>query len=531
MNKIKVNQVGYPVGMKKTACVSGRGKGSFKLVNADTGKAVLKGTLSSAKKDDLSGEWVRCADFSAADVCGRYFLRCGLQRSPEFVISEKPYDDCLAVLLKAFWYQRCGTVLDDKHGSFTHARCHSEKSRLYAKPDREYDMVGGWHDAGDYGRYAVTGAAALGHLLYAFKLFPSAFTREINLPESGNGVPDILNECRFELEWLMKMQDSKDGGVYHKVTTELFCGFILPEHDIADTLVFDKSVNATAHTAAAFALAAGVWREYDGGFSDTLEKRAELAYAYAVKHENEPGFINPGRVNSGSYTDDDSSDDIFWAAAELYSLTGKSEYHNKIRQLYGIADTTGFRWNKIGGMGSLAYIFTSRSRDDIVFSALRSSFLRDAEPLCMRALSGTGAAVSPEALVWGSNLAVAECGLKLIAADYLSPREEYRLAALEQLSYLFGKNPMGLSYVTAVGTDSVCSPHHRFSSADNKTEPVPGLVVGGPDSRRTDEYVRWNVPEGTPPAKCYIDDEASYSTNEVGICYNSAAIFLAAFFN
>lgn len=531
MKKIKINQVGYPTGLKKTASVSGRARKRFEVVNADTKKTVHEGMLREAKKDELSGEWLRCADFSELSDSGRYFLRCGIHRSAVFEISDRPYDGCLSVLLKAFWYQRCGIALEEKYGSFVHDRCHTEKSLFYSVPELSMDVSGGWHDAGDYGRYSVTGATALGHLLYAYKLFGGAFGSGLNLPESGNGIPDILNECRCELDWLMKMQDISDGGVYHKVTTELFCGFILPEHDIADTLIFDKTANASAHAAAAFALAAGIWRELDGKLSDELEKRAELAYAYAIRHGDEPAFKNPGRVNSGSYSDDDIRDDIFWAAAELYSLTGKCEYHNKIRQLYGIADTTGFRWNKIGGMGALAYIFTSKNKDDIVLAALRSAFLQDAEPLCMRSLSGSGVAAPAEAFIWGSNMAVAESGLKLLAANLLSPRQEYISAALEQLNYLLGKNPMGLSFVTSVGSSPVYSPHHRFSSADGIGDPIPGLVVGGPDSLRTDEYIRWNIPEGTPPAKCYIDDEASYSTNEVEICYNSIVVLLTAYFN
>ena len=531
MGKISVNQAGYLIGESKSAVCLTRTNNEFSLCVAESGKVVFSGALTPVQSDEASGDNVRFADFSAFNEPGTYYVRTGISKSSSFCIGENVYEDAVRKMLKSFYFQRCGIELLPKYGKFTHKVCHHAKAALFENEDKELEVSGGWHDAGDYGRYSSAAATTLGQLLYAYRLNEKNVGMSLNIPESGNGIPDILNECRYELDWLLKMQDLSDGGVYHKVTTERFCGFVMPEDDIAPQWIFRKSCVASAQCAAAFALASGIYAKYDTEFADNLSCRAELAYAYADAHPDEPPFTNPEGVNTGSYRDNDVRDDIFWAACELYSLTGKQEYHAKVRELYGIVPIHDFSWNSVGGFGSLCYILTERNKDSLVYKAICEKVCDSAEKIYKRyCTSGYGAAIPMESYLWGSSMIVANAGNTLMAADLISPNNNYRTAAYYQLAYLLGRNPLNVCYITGVGSNPVKFPHHRHSSADGIEEPVEGLVAGGPDAHRTDEFIRWNISEGTPPAKCYIDDEASYSSNEVAIYWNGAVILLASFF-
>ena len=201
---IHLNQVGYGADMPKKAVITGKGENCF-VVSADNGM-VFEPSITEPCFDSASEDTVRIVDFTEVKKPGQYFLFAdGLKKT--FYINERPYRALTGALVKGMYYQRCGCALDEKHaGVFQHKICHTGKATLIDDKSVVMDVSGGWHDAGDYGRYIVPAAVTVGHLLYAYELFPKAFGDELNIPESGNGIPDILNECRYELEWMMKMQ-------------------------------------------------------------------------------------------------------------------------------------------------------------------------------------------------------------------------------------------------------------------------------------------------------------------------------------
>lgn len=162
------------------------------------------------------------------------------------------------------YLQRCGTkVEDDKFG---HPSCHDSIATIY-KTDQKIDVSGGWHDAGDYGRYVVAAAKAVADLMYAYEANPEIYSDNIGIPESGNGTPDILDEVRYELEWMLKMQDKSDGGVYHKVTCDTFPGYVMPEKETKPLIVMPKSTTATADFAASMAMAYEFYKDIDADFA------------------------------------------------------------------------------------------------------------------------------------------------------------------------------------------------------------------------------------------------------------------------
>lgn len=529
---IHVNQIGYYASRRKTAAVIGRAA-KFSLIENASGKTVFTGTLSGAVADSASGDKVRTADFTEFSVPGEYRIAVGRSLSHSFSISEAPYADVRNALQKFFCLSRCGTDLTEKFaGTYRRRKCHTASARLFSKQEKKIDVSGGWHDAGDYGRYVVTAAAALGSMLYAYEMFPDTFAESINIPESGNGFPDILNECRWELGWLLKMQRG-NGSVYHKAVTLSAADTVMPSADDDNVFVMEPSASATLLFCAVTALAARIFSETDGHFSRALQAASLNAWEWVEKQKELKPFKNPHGVSCLEYAewfDEDFRDDIFWAASELYSLTGEKKYLNRMMDIYEQIDTTSFSKSAVGGFGALSYLTNEKTKNPVLTEALKNAFVFRCENfLALAKHSGYNTAMENESYIWGSNREIAGRIMTLAAAYHFTGNEIYISVCVELINYLFGKNPMGTCYVTGFGACPAMFPHHRPSAADHIDAPVPGMLVGGPDRLRSDEYSRWHIPKGTPPAKCYLDKEYCYSANNVSVSWNASAVFALAF--
>ena len=185
--------------------------------------------------------------------------------------------------------------------------------------------MGGWHDAGDYGKYTGPGAVAAAHLLYAWKLFPDGCSEALNITETGNGIPDILNEARYELNWLLQMQRS-DGSFHHKLTKAHFAPFIMPQQDLEPEYLMPVTHCATGAACACLALASRVYRTFDPSFSGRLLSASRQAWNWLEANPDFKPFQNPEGVRTGQYGDKSDTDERFWAACELYAATENREY-------------------------------------------------------------------------------------------------------------------------------------------------------------------------------------------------------------
>ena len=412
-----------------------------------------------------------------------------------------------------FYLQRCGCEIEDE--TFGHKACHTDEATIYGTSDK-IDVTGGWHDAGDYGRYTVAAAKAVADLLYAYDANPSLFTDDIGIPESGNGIPDILDEVRYELEWMLKMQ-AADGGVYHKVSCANFPAYVMPEKEVAELIVMPVSSTATADFVASMAMAYEFYKGVDEAFAQKCLAAAEKSWAYLEANPSYKGYTNPRDVVTGEYGDKTDKDERYWAACQMYRATGKGDY------ISGITEAkTGLDWSTVGDYGNIA--LTTMKKDEGKAEA--------ALALGQTALASlTKTAGSAESIVnaspygspvteynWGSNMTIANAGIVL-------GLEGKKDAANEVLNYLLGKNPLGACFVTGFGTVSPEAPHHRPSMAKNAAQ--PGMLVGGVNSNLEDSAAKAYC-KTNPPAKCWVDNSESYSTNEITIYWNSPLIYLLA---
>jgi endoglucanase len=534
---IRVDQIGYPASGTKLAAVVSTAS-TFAVHRVPDGEKVLEGELAEPVFDALSGDTVRLADFSILSEEGTFEIRVpGAGRSWPFRIAAAPYADLLQLTMRSYYGQRCGTPVD-LGGGYAHPACHP-RSAFHPSSGKsgEAPTAGGWHDAGDYGRYVVNSGITVGTLLWAFELFPGALERlHLAIPESGDAMPDVLDEVRWNLEWMLDMQDA-DGGVWPKQTSEQFPPFVAPHEDRTTSFVIGsgkrpfKSSCATGNLAAVAAIGARVYRPYDEEFAAVAEDAALRAWRWLGKNPNAT-FRNPEGIGTGEYGDENCLDERLWAAAEIWRSTGDPSAHAFFRArgdaaLGAVSKDQPPSWKEVGALAAWTYALADEG-DQSLRKAIVVRSLTAADAIVDRATrSAWRVPMVEKNFVWGSNGVAANYAMQLLVADALRPRSEYRDAAAEIVHYLLGRNPLAISWVTGAGARSVRHPHHRPSGADSIDEPWPGLLAGGPEGRRRDPLLR-ELPADTPPAKLYLDEEGSYASNEVAINWNAPLVFALA---
>ncbi|HAK58118.1 MAG TPA: hypothetical protein DCP06_03975 [Lachnospiraceae bacterium] len=530
---IRINQVGFRPNDTKTAVfaeLSSDGE-EFTIVDKK-GKEVYKGTLGTSISNESAGETDLIADFSDFKKPGTYrIVASDGTESPKFTIAENVYDKLTKSAIKMLYMQRCGTKLPKKYaGKFAHGICHTQTAYVLGDHDRPMDVSGGWHDAGDYGKYVVAGAKAAADVLLAYDSYAGGqIIDDVGTPESGDGIDDLLQEAKYELDWMLKMQ-KKDGSVFHKVTCRNFPSTVMPEEETDELIVSFISTPATADFSAVMALAA---RIYAGSGNSAFKKAAKKYKRAAIKAwkflESRPDVIshtNPSDVVTGEYPDGEDGDERFWAACELYRTTKSSTYLDGIKT-YSEEDRNmnGLGWTDCGLYGSFAALTDKnlKKKAPDTYERIRTVFNR------ILSETESGGTSSPyminraEEFEWGSNLGIANDGVLYLMANRIEKSGTHVNMASEQLSYLLGKNATGYCFVTGFGDNPSSHPHHRISQVVGKA--VPGMLVGGPDSALEDPYAK-TVLADKPPAKCYADNDQSYSTNEVTIYWNSPLILL-----
>ena len=555
---IRVNQLGYAPNLPKKVVVTAAG--DYVLTDAN-GAEVKHFPKVETKEDVASGDSVAMLELGELQP-GKYTLTgCGESRAIE--VTERPWQAVTDALIKGLYYQRCDELLEEHAGVYKHPACHTGLAEEWRKPDPPIPedvraqipahflkmleippedpygeapaprrIKGGWHDAGDYGKYVGPGAVTVAHLLYAWKLFPQGCSDDLNIPETGNGVPDILNETRFELEWMLQMQRG-DGAFYHKLTSDHFPPFIMPEDDTQQEYLSPISRTATADAVAALALASRVYRPYDAEFADRCLSTALFGWKWLTEHPERRPYRNPFELQSGFYGDGEDHDERFWAACELYAATGETAYREAAEGFYReVRKLTQFGWAEVSGLGALCCLFDLKENGgELLYDDLKQAFLRRSEwALLVVKASGYGTAIPANDYVWGSILTSMSNAMAMIMNTLLTGREDMRDAALLQLDYALGLNAMDISFVTGYGERQVMFPHHRPSEADGIEAPVPGLISGGPNNKMNFPTVKDRLGD-IPAAKSFIDETDFADMNEIAIYWNSPTIFTAAYFH
>ena len=537
---IQVNQVGFLPGSAKWAVVPDGPATEFAVLDAASGREVFRGPLGRAARWLPAQESLRLADFSAFRQPGEYRLQVdGLPESSRFVIDARAYEALNAAALKAFYFNRASIELKPEHaGPWARPAGHPDtRVRVHASaagPGRPEGTVisapKGWYDAGDYNKYVVNSGITTYTLLAAWEHFPAHFERQrLHIPESGNALPDLLDEVLWNLEWMLAMQDPADGGVYHKLTDKGFDAVVMPHVPKNERYVVMKTTAATLDFAAVMAQASRVFAAFDAqrpGLSARLLAAARAAWGWAQAHPA-VAYRQPPDIHTGGYDNARLDDEFAWAAAELYVTTRDDRFLAAMKARAQPADVPGW-----GDVGSLAWVTLAHHRDRLTPAADRGGIERQiaAQAAKLAALwqaSPYRVAMQNDDFYWGSNAVALNQALMLIQGHRLGGDRGQLDAAQAALDFVLGRHPTGHSMVTGFGERSPREPHHRPSGADGVTDPVPGFIVGGPRKETSDDCKPLAYPSKAA-AKAWLDRFCSYTTNEVAINWNAPLVYVSA---
>ncbi len=535
-DQIRLNQIGYyPDAVKKAIVLDSTTTNTFKLVNTDNMREVFSGNLSAPIKWEIAGQQVQVADFSTFQEAGSYVIyipKTGY--SYPFEIKDHILEDAFKASVKGFYYLRMSTALEEEHaGQWSRAMAHPDDNILY-HPSSGYtngakSSPGGWYDAGDYNKYVVNGAFSLGQLILLQEHAPQIIKdNSLNIPESGNGKSDLLDEIKYEMDWLLTMQD-EDGGCFHKVTAKGFEPMVMPDSALSQRYMVGKGTGATLDFAACAAKASHSFRDYDSAYADLLLASAERAWKWA---EQNPAVVykNPEDIRTGEYGDSNFEQELAWAAAELYAVTGAQKYleafvavPRKFELSSGDTWTSFMRY-----MGYFALLDRAGDLPQDLRTELTNGIQTEAQRINNK-IQRNDYFQPAESFKWGSNSDLLSACMVLAMANRLNPNKDHVQSIRQTIDYIFGKNAVGYSFLTGFGDKTPMHIHHRQSAADNISAPVPGLVSGGPNIDRQDiEYVD-TYPDNMFPMQSWADHEGSYASNEICLNWNAPLAYVLGY--
>jgi endoglucanase len=481
-------------------------------------------------------------DFSDFTTPGQYEIRVeGTDIKAPVKISEFLYWDTLKPVVKSFYYQRCGQDIESSEPKVYHAACHqndanfinSRPSVLKLGDEADKDVVGGWHNGGDYAKYVTSVALSAAKLMsmYEWNNRPFRYFKLDYLfsePNLGD-VPDLQHEIRYGLDWLMTMQRT-DGAFYRKVSGKQWPGIVSPEDDSQPRFLYGISTQETANAAATLAMVQRNYKKDDLGYGVKALLMAERAWGFLESHptaifeSSDSDFAGSGEFIT--YTPDRKLIDLpsrIWAASELYITTGKPKYHQYFLQNYAKIPFDEFSWKNPAFQGYADYLLYAPNKDEKAASYLKR-MLADQAEMIRKSVESDDYQTGLRQYGRGSNQDLTEQAAMLLTAYRVTGQEKYRDAAGKAVSYLFGVNPLGKTFVTGIGENAVQTPSHRWMQVLGKT--LPGYLVNGPDE---------NAPEGKTPknagALSYTDQASVASVNESTLLNNASLAYVLGILN
>jgi endoglucanase len=532
---IAVNQVGYEKESPKQAFLVNAEAYRFELVRADDSNVVFSDSIKiTVAKDSVTGDKISVIDFTDYKSEGEFIIKTiGPEplTSNKFRIGQNVNEHALQIMSRSYYYHRCGTKVGSE-SDWGYEICHTDDAPFFDIPEKSINVTGGWHDAGDYNKFTVNTALTAGLLLYAFESNPDMFwDNQLGIPESGNGIPDLLDEISWALEWLVKMQRD-DGAVYHKVSQKKWIGEYLPHTDPSTRYIFDVSSAAAASFTAAVAIGSRHLKNYNPDFSQELQAAAERTWNWLEQNpEDFPagGFKNPAGVLGGQYDDPSDIDERLWAAMELYRLTNHDRYLSFFIENYTKLYQTGIppiSWRDANSLAMRAFLRSETVGEfKEVKDAVQEAVFRHANSLLeVHDQNAYKNLLQADQYYWGSNSVGLAYAFDLIQAYKITGQTTYKNAALDQLHFVFGRNPLNLSQVTGVGFAAVQHPYHQLSQTGNFNRPVPGMLVGGPNN-----HLLLNDRLISPyPPKNYEDVFKNYLVNEPAINFTAILIYVTS---
>lgn len=576
---IHVDQFGYLANSRKIATMTQAVVGAdslsngqmpdlgVELVEMSTGsvvRAVTASPWSGGGVHAQSGDKVWLLDFSSVTAMGRYQLRSANEWSPIFEIRENPYRSVLRAATKVFFYQRSGFAKDAKFAganwadgaAFLGARQDLEARSVFdsTNPGSARDVHGGWFDAGDYNKYITFAAGPVHDLLDAYGINPGIWSDDFDLPESGNGLPDLLDGLKWELDWMRRMQDV-DGGVWIKTGASSHSSASPPSADKTARYYGKKCGSSSVALAGVFAHAATVYRAFPAwqSYADSLRIRAEKAWQWYKANPRDTA-CDQGEIKAGdadwSLEDQDAEEAV--VGAWMFDLTGDLKWDQVFLAKYQSVGAMGW-WGPYGAhRGSALLRYNELAQAN---STAKTKIIAAKSRAANLGFYGNDLGSDPFGLNlpdaqyhWGSSTVQAQAAnvnLEMVRYGIVADQQPYLDRALATLHYMHGNNPLGKIYLTNMsglgGENSVVRMYHSWfgmgtpwdSVGSVKGGPPPAYVVGGPNKDFSNASIKSVYHQ--PPMKSYADINGGYPINsweltEPAIYYQASYIKLLSYF-
>lgn len=520
---IRLNQLGYlPNDIKQAVILSDEnllGK-EFEIVGGDN-QTSFKGIISNKfEKSYNSFNYNYLIDFSDLEKIGNYKILVNGRRSYSFKIGYRLYNDVVKELMKFFRVQRCGYTNPKNHEV-----CHIADATMIIDGndtlDMKLDLTGGWHDAGDYVKFLNTAAYTTYTLLFAYEFDKEKFGFDYN----SNGVPDILEEAKIGLDWLLRCNFDKYKLISHvQDLRDHTVGWRMPEND---AMTYNRPAyvgigkNLVGIYTATMSLAARIWKmeiKYDE-FANRCLTSAENIFSV---RESVP---NLDESVTGVYQDNHYWGKLALGAVELYKTTRRSELLDFAKEY---ADSAGSDyWWSWGNLNSYAhYRIAEFDKEYIKYIQNNLEMFNEFKS---KNIFGMGTKAS-----WGTNNTLLGITLQYILWNKLTNDDSFKELALSQRDFVLGKNPWGISFINKVGSKYSKNFHHQIGYMQNN---LPGGFAAGPISRSVLDS--FNIPFETADrfrkfqtdSLVYRDDRNDYVTNEPTIAANATAVFVFGWFS
>lgn len=426
---VLADQIGYNTESVKTVILHGKKlPKTFSIKELGTKEEKYTGDVVKSVYNDDTKEYTGIGYFTDLKEAGNYYVFADIiGESYSFAISEDAHADVFNEACKKYYINRCGTSLsEDYAGENAHSACHTTPAHLQDHPETEIDVTGGWHMDEQADRDTTVGCKVAENLLLAFEMNEAAFTDEAGIPESGNEIPDILDEVRYEVEWLLKMQDAKTGGEYGAALTDSSGGGDVMTYPVIVTPV---SMDATINFASVLAKFSYIYQKYDGEFATTCLKAADRAWSC---------YFNNQKAQDNTT--------VFKAAAELYRATGSLGYETVLEEYFAEPEFDRiFNEDENILIGSVVYLSTSQKVDVSRCEYLMKLLMVRSERIAQKATQSAYLVTKTDVKSFNELLEDMRC---LTITDHIIYNHEYTTIIENHAHFLMGMNPGAVNYVT-----------------------------------------------------------------------------------
>ncbi len=499
---VLTNQVTYLDNLEKQVVFKNNPGNYFGVYNSND-ELVYVGDISQAIFENDTNEWLYKGFFGDLKDSGSYYIKSELGcYSSVFTISNA-YESLLSDALNAIYVQRCGF---NTQGILGHPACHTSDSKVYTTLSETYiNTTGGWHDAGDYGKYTIVENKVIADLLFSYMY-------------GKNNDSALIDEIEFGLDYILKLQKS-DGSIYNKVVSESFADFISPELDDQQTYLLWAWTSCTASFAGITGLAYEALRGSNPDLANKCLDAFNKAIVYLVNNQSPSNEVNPGEFNVGTYYVENESDERLFAYAMAYKLTREDKYKDLCIDLINNGIDTD---DRVANCRVYAYtiLLDSLEYNSDFYNTIKDKLKSECDLICDGSANNVYA-YPFSSYMWGSNAHVSEAINELLLGSRYLKDERYVTKASEMIDYILGLNTLDMSFIWGYGNSYPSSIHSRLAYSKGQNS-IVGAMCNGVDQLLTDGEIGKYFSDESPIGTRFVDNKDSYSNVEPAINYNSA---------